>query len=616
MPGPQAPNMSTIGHLMSPIVDDLLAFEGPINIPTSNFPEGCLIETRLLTLIGDSGARHKVGKFALHLENYMCPWCMIRDTDLSKVKLGPLRVGAEVKEMGEKWKKASKNQRMVLMRTNGVQFSELNQLTYRDPVNHMAIGIMHNWMEGILAHHFRERWGFQELEYYQTKQRMAQTQRYRNPKRPRIGEREDEEAEVEDMESDSGDGEDGGCDHDIRVDEGEKGGLFTREFRQLFRDKMKGMVLPEDLGSLPKDLGSPKHGKLKAMQWHTLWVYAIPLVILEMFVEDVEDIKEDSNRFAVLQNTSLLVRCTNLLTSMPLRLGTGRKFTKSYQKYQQSSKELFRNFKVQPNHHYALHVEEQMRLFGPLSGVAEYWGERLIGILQNLNTNERFGDMELTMITKIISQQRLKAKAPLEKHLAQHDKETAPKQRTHMHIEGGYYEMLLESIRFRSEAPIQSRYLRPYVLSKGPILTGRCFSKQSYSVPDGPKVTPMKPHNCVMYRHNNQISYGLITEILQFDHPLGHQDWALAINPIRNCYAKDLNSPTRTFQFLCYMMKVVIGQILDTRLFIHPNEIGCLMAYRYLAYDTFNIPSNGIIMVPVDKLAHLLINEDSTAALF
>ncbi|MBW0528297.1 hypothetical protein O181_068012, partial [Austropuccinia psidii MF-1] len=95
MPGPQAPDMSTIGHLMSPLVDDLLAFEGPMNIPTSNFPEGRLIETRLLTLIGDSGARHKVGGFASHSANYMCPWCMIRDTDLSKVKLGPLRVGAE-----------------------------------------------------------------------------------------------------------------------------------------------------------------------------------------------------------------------------------------------------------------------------------------------------------------------------------------------------------------------------------------------------------------------------------------------------------------------------------------------------------------------------------------
>ncbi|MBW0491369.1 hypothetical protein O181_031084 [Austropuccinia psidii MF-1] len=126
IPGPQAPDMSTIGHLVSPLVDYLLAFEGPINIPTSNFPEGRLIETRLLTLIDDSGERHKVGEFALHSENFMCPWCMIRETDLLKVKLGPLRVGEEVKEMGKKWKKASKNQCMVLMRTNGVRFSELN----------------------------------------------------------------------------------------------------------------------------------------------------------------------------------------------------------------------------------------------------------------------------------------------------------------------------------------------------------------------------------------------------------------------------------------------------------------------------------------------------------
>ncbi|MBW0519669.1 hypothetical protein O181_059384 [Austropuccinia psidii MF-1] len=89
-----------------------------------------------------------------------------------------------------------------------------------------------------------------------------------------------------------------------------------------------------------------------------------------------------------------------------------------------------------------------------------------------------------------------------------------------------------------------------------------------------------------------------------------------AINPSQNFHAKDLASPTQTFQFLRYMMKLVICQILDTPLFIHPNEIGCLMAYSYLSDDTFNIPSNVIIMVPIDKLGHLLINKDSNAVLF
>ncbi|MBW0512022.1 hypothetical protein O181_051737 [Austropuccinia psidii MF-1] len=136
------------------------------------------------------------------------------------------------------------------------------------------------------------------------------------------------------------------------------------------------------------------------------------------------------------------------------------------------------------------------------------------------------------MISKIISQQRLKAKAPLEAHLAP-DNGTAPRQSTQIHIHGSYYESLLQFIHSRREVPIQSLYVRPYAISKGPILLCPCVLKQSYYDANGLKLTPMKPHNCVMYCHNNRISYVLITGILEFDHHLGHQEWALVINPIR-----------------------------------------------------------------------------------
>ncbi|MBW0515113.1 hypothetical protein O181_054828 [Austropuccinia psidii MF-1] len=152
-------------------------------------------------------------------------------------------------------------------------------------------------------------------------------------------------------------------------------------------------------------------------------------------------------------------------------------------------------------------------------------------------------------------------------HLAPDNKGTAPRQSTQIHIYGSYYESLLQFIHSRREVPIQSLYVRPYAISKGPILLCRCVLKQSYYDANGLKLTTMKPHN-------NQISYVLITGILEFDQHLGHQDWALVINPIQSFHAKDLNSPTQTFQLLCYMVKIIVGQILDNHLFIHPNEIG------------------------------------------
>ncbi|MBW0537163.1 hypothetical protein O181_076878 [Austropuccinia psidii MF-1] len=42
-----------------------------------------------------------------------------------------------------------------------------------------------------------------------------------------------------------------------------------------------------------------------------------------------------------------------------------------------------------------------------MGGVEEFWGERLVGMLQQLKTNGKFGEMEQTMMTKIIGQQQL-----------------------------------------------------------------------------------------------------------------------------------------------------------------------------------------------------------------
>ncbi|PLW23895.1 hypothetical protein PCANC_18850 [Puccinia coronata f. sp. avenae] len=44
---------------------------------------------------------------------------------------------------------------------NGTRWSELNRLPYWDPVRNVALGVMHNWYEGVLQHHWRVRWAFE-----------------------------------------------------------------------------------------------------------------------------------------------------------------------------------------------------------------------------------------------------------------------------------------------------------------------------------------------------------------------------------------------------------------------------------------------------------------------
>ncbi|KNZ51946.1 hypothetical protein VP01_3753g2, partial [Puccinia sorghi] len=45
------------------------------------------------------------------------------------------------------------------------------------------------------------------------------------------------------------------------------------------------------------------------------------------------------------------------------------------------------HIKILPNHYFALHIPDQLRWWGPLVGLSEFPGERLIGVLQNFKTN-------------------------------------------------------------------------------------------------------------------------------------------------------------------------------------------------------------------------------------
>jgi len=61
-------------------------------------------------------------------------------------------------------------------------------------------------------------------------------------------------------------------------------------------------------------------------------------------------------------------------------------------------RELFPDYQLKPNHHYALHIPELLRLFGPLHGTWAFTLERLIGRLQKMNTNFKIGKYYLNSI--------------------------------------------------------------------------------------------------------------------------------------------------------------------------------------------------------------------------
>ncbi|MBW0560488.1 hypothetical protein O181_100203 [Austropuccinia psidii MF-1] len=148
---------------MKLLVDDLLLLQDGFKIPTSQHPLGCQVYLQLISICGDLLAIHKVVGFGSPSASQFCAWCMENSNNLHLMQMGPKRPGFTVLESAKEWKSAKtlKGQEELHRRT-GIRWSKVNRLTYRIPNMHVALGIMHKWLEGVLAEHFRYCWGFQE----------------------------------------------------------------------------------------------------------------------------------------------------------------------------------------------------------------------------------------------------------------------------------------------------------------------------------------------------------------------------------------------------------------------------------------------------------------------
>ncbi|KAI7965084.1 hypothetical protein MJO29_003182 [Puccinia striiformis f. sp. tritici] len=162
---------------------------------------------------------------------------------------------------------------------------------------------------------------------------------------------------------------------DILLNGGLQGGFFSQDDIKCFCAGMKHVVLPPGVPHLPHNLREPKHGKLSASQWHALFVFIIPIVLLDMYLDNVGKIDLKSNLYKFLVNTAHLVQCTNVIFSRKFKPGDLKRFEMHYKKYSDTVGELFDNIKVQPNHHYSLHIPQHMTAWGPLAGVSEFADE-------------------------------------------------------------------------------------------------------------------------------------------------------------------------------------------------------------------------------------------------
>ena len=146
------------------------------------------------------------------------------------------------------------------------------------------------------------------------------------------------------------------------------------------------MQLPSWVNPAPKAFGTSQHGKLSADQWRTVSTINLPITLIRTWGLDDDDLHKE-----MLRNFLDLVEAVEILGLLEIDETRIQEADVLIKKYIDDAKELYRNAKIQPNHHIFLHLSVFLLLFGPVHSWRSFAFERFNFMLQSINTNLNFG---------------------------------------------------------------------------------------------------------------------------------------------------------------------------------------------------------------------------------
>jgi len=164
IPGPGAPLLEQINHVLKPLVDDLLIFwnSGVYYASTPKYRNGRCILCAVIPLICDLPAARQMSGYAHFSSHHFCSMCLLRLEDINDLDRShwPRRSCQEHRHWAEQWRSASsEKERKKIFDTYGLRWSELLRLPYWDPTLFTLVDSMHAMFLGDFKRHCRDIWG-------------------------------------------------------------------------------------------------------------------------------------------------------------------------------------------------------------------------------------------------------------------------------------------------------------------------------------------------------------------------------------------------------------------------------------------------------------------------
>jgi hypothetical protein len=150
---------------------------------------------------------------------------------------------------------------------------------------------------------------------------------------------------------------------------------------------------PSWLGSVPRNYGTCGAGSIKADEWRLLATVYLPIALILLWGDNIPG-PEAAHFSRLLQHSMALFQATIIVCRYSTNGDRAATYRALMKEWLDGLKQNFPHTRFhhhRPNCHVAFHIYDFLLLFGPVMSWWCFPFERLIGVLQKINTNNRIG---------------------------------------------------------------------------------------------------------------------------------------------------------------------------------------------------------------------------------
>ena len=170
------------------------------------------------------------------------------------------------------------------------------------------------------------------------------------------------------------------------------GKVISAQDREKMLSVIQRVKAPTWLTPVPHNLGAPGTGKVKADQWRVLGAVHLPLALVQIWGN-----QSNQRNGPILDATFALLSAIIIASSRTTSSRHASEYLQYMRSYMNGIKDIFPDFAMHPNHHMSLHLHEYLVQYGPVHSWWTFPFERLIGTLQHLPINNKYGEYEETI---------------------------------------------------------------------------------------------------------------------------------------------------------------------------------------------------------------------------